>query len=68
MPTEDLTIISYPKSNLIKIKIPSSSITSPIYDSRNPSKYNIKMNDNVISSTISAVVNRGINNWFNIYI
>ena len=57
MPTEDLTIISYPKLNLINIKIPSSSITSSIYGSINPSKYYIKMNDNVISSTISTVVN-----------
>ena len=53
MATEDLTIISYPKLNLINIKIPSSSI----YGSINPSKYNIKMNDNNINSTISTVVN-----------
>ena len=53
MPTEDLKIISYPKLNLINIKIPSSSI----YGSINPSKYNIKMNDNAISSTIISVVN-----------
>ena len=56
MATEDLTIISYPKLNLINIKIPSSSITSSIYGLINPSKYNIKINDNVISSTISTVV------------
>ena len=56
-PTEDLTINTYPKLNLINIQIPSSAITSSIYGSINPSKYYIKMNDNIISSSISTVVN-----------